>query len=68
MDVGTLEHSRGNKDYKNGNQGRLSGPGMCRSIIQRFVELVQQSKHNLTLTMLPAVKRRLTVIKTMVVE
>jgi len=41
---------------------------MRKSVVQRFIEIVQQGKHNLALTMLPSVKRRLTVVKTLVVE
>jgi len=41
---------------------------MRKTVVQRFIEVVQQDKHNLALTMLPSVKRRLTVVKTLVVE
>jgi len=39
-----------------------------RSPVQTFLELVSRGKHNLALTMLPAVKRRLAVVKALIVE
>jgi len=39
-----------------------------RTPVQMFIEYIQQGKHNIALTMLPAVKRKLTLVKTLVVE
>jgi len=39
-----------------------------RSPIQMFIEAVSQGKHNVALTMMPAVKRKLTVVKTLTVD